>query len=123
MDLLALEQLTPDTNQYGFLVIEVKLGNNPELKQDVADQLESYTHHIEVYIEDYRHCYQTQYTQKKTLGIISAELYDAINIQDQVRGMVVVGGYSKMAEQSIRELQDHHPGIQVKLFDYKLRGL
>ena len=33
MDLLALRQLEPESNQYGFLVIEVKLGNNPELKK------------------------------------------------------------------------------------------
>lgn len=123
MDLLALEQISPDLNRYGFLVIEVKLGNNPELKKDVADQLESYTHHIETYLDDYRYCYQTQYIQKKALGILSAELYESIDIQDQVRGMVVVGGYSKMAEQSIRELQELHPEIQVKLFDYKLEGL
>jgi len=47
----------------------------------------------------------------------------SLTMKDQVRGMVVVGGYSKMAEQSIRELQELHPEIQVKLFDYKLEGL
>ena len=53
LDLLALQQLHPGNNQYGFIVIEVKLGNNPELRKVVANQLEGYVTHIQENIADY----------------------------------------------------------------------
>ena len=39
MDLLALYQVENSKNEYNFCVIEIKLGNNPELKNKVANQL------------------------------------------------------------------------------------
>lgn len=39
MDLLALKQT--QGSQYRFLVLEVKMGNNPELKDKVANQVSS----------------------------------------------------------------------------------
>jgi len=44
MDLLALKQV--EARKFGFLVIEVKLGNSPELREKVAEQLDFYVSHI-----------------------------------------------------------------------------
>ena len=46
MDLLALRQVKNNKNEYSFCVIEVKLGNNSELKNKVAIQLDEYVSHI-----------------------------------------------------------------------------
>lgn len=120
LDLLALEQIEADSNKYRFLVIEVKLGNNPELKKDVAQQLDTYVAHIKKHIGDYQDCYQRQYLQKKRLGLFDESFFDEISISDEVRGLVVVGGYTGIAAQSIKELKEHSPNIEVKLFKNKL---
>jgi hypothetical protein len=120
LDLLALEQIKPNQNKYRFLVIEVKLGNNPELKKDVAHQLDMYVQHITKHIEDYQKCYQKQYIQKKSLGLLPSTAFESISIVDEVKGVVVVGGYSKIALNSIEELEKYSPDIRVKLFEYKL---
>lgn len=120
LDLLALEQIEFGSNKYRFLVIEVKLGNNLELKKDVAQQLNEYVAHIKEHIHEYQECYQKQYAQKKAIGIIDDSLFDEISISDEVRGLVVVGGYTKMAAQSIKELKEHSPSIEVKLFTNKI---
>lgn len=46
LDLLALEQIRSGVNEYRFLVVEVKLGNNSELKNKVVTQLDGYVDHI-----------------------------------------------------------------------------
>lgn len=120
LDLLALEQIKPDQNLYRFLVIEVKLGNNRELKQDVAHQLDGYFQHITKHVKDYQNCYQRQYIQKKALGLLPSVAYDSISIVDDVEGLVVVGGYSKIASKSIDELKKYSPDIRVKQFEYIL---
>ena len=100
LDLLALEQIVPDENKYGFLVIEVKLGTNPELRKDVANQLDGYVNHIKKHIKDYISCYQTQYLQKELMEVIKPLQFNKISIVEKVNGLVVVGGYSKLASQS-----------------------
>lgn len=120
LDLLALKQLDADLNRYHFLIMEVKLGKNPELNKDVAAQLNGYVEHITEHFEDYKECYQRQFIQRKAMGLNSLEYFSEIIIDKPVRGIVVVGGYSKMAEKSIEELKSHYPDIDVKLFEYKL---
>jgi len=118
MDLLALKQIT--ANRYNFLVIEVKLGNNPELKSDVSLQLNRYVNHIEKYFDDYKKCYEKQFEQKRKMGIIDLSSFESIEIERPVKGIVVVGGYSKIAQNSIADLKQRFPNIQVKQFEYKL---
>jgi len=120
MDLLALEQIKSGFNKYNFLVIEVKLGNNPELKNDVAKQLNDYITHIENHFNDYKMCYEQQFSQKKELKIIKNCSFNTISIEKPVKGKIVVGGYSKIAEGSISELRKNFPNLQVKQFNYKL---
>jgi len=118
LDLLALKQVK--RNIYQFIVLEVKLGKNPELKEKVADQLYGYVQHIQKHIRDYQNCYQLNYAQKKELGLLDAVPFETITINDQVEGVVVVSGYSKMAEKSILELKEKHPDIVVKSYSYQL---
>jgi len=118
MDLLALKQV--EANRYCFLVIEVKLGNNPELKSDVSMQLKGYVDHIKKHFTDYQKCYEKQYEQKRKMGLINFPSFESIKIESPVKGIVVVGGYSKIAQNSISVLKQQFPGIQVKQFEYKL---
>jgi hypothetical protein len=118
MDLLALKQV--EANQYCFLVIEVKLGNNPELKRDVSKQLDGYIKHIEKYFSDYQNCYEKQFEQKKKMKLIKFPSFESIKIEMPVKGMVVVGGYSKIAQDRIAYLERQFPDLQVKQFEYKL---
>lgn len=118
MDLLALKQV--EANRYCFLVIEVKLGNNPELKSDVSIQLNGYINHIEKYFSDYQNCYEKQFEQKRKMGLINFSSFESIKIERPVKGMVVVGGYSKIAQNSIADLKQQFPNLQVKQFEYKL---
>jgi hypothetical protein len=120
LDLLGLQQINPGENMYRFLALEVKLGKNLELKEKVASQLKGYQTHIQKYVDDYIRCYQKQFEQKKSLGIIGDIPYDTIEIENEVQGWVVVGGYSKMADASISELEDKFPEIEVRRFSYFL---
>ena len=73
MDLLALVKQA-DSN-YQFCVIEVKLGNNPELKGDVIDQLKGYKDRIEQeHFEAYKKCYEINFRQKQELGLFDRDL-------------------------------------------------
>ena len=118
MDLLALKRVK--ANRYCFLVIEVKLGNNPELKSDVSTQLNGYLNHIEKHFTDYQVCYEKQFEQKKEIGLINTPSFDKIKIEKPVRGMVVVGGYSKIARNNIDALKQQYPSLMVKQFTYKI---
>jgi len=118
MDLLALKQVK--ANRYCFLVIEVKLGNNPELKSDVSTQLNGYINHIEKYFTDYKNCYEKQFVQKKKIGLINSPSFESITIEKPVKGMFVVGGYSKIAQKNIDNLKQKFPDLLVKQFKYEL---
>jgi len=118
MDLLALKQI--ESNRYCFLVIEVKLGNNPELKSDVSKQLNGYINHIEKYFNDYQNCYEKHFKQKRDIGLIKTPSCTSIEIEKPVEGIVVVGGYSQIAKNSIADLEKQLPNLQVKQFEYKL---
>jgi hypothetical protein len=118
MDLLALKQV--EANRYCFLVIEVKLGNNSELKRDVSIQLNGYINHIEKYFDDYQNCYEKQFEQKREMSLMNYSSFESVKIERPVKGIVVVGGYSKIAQNSITELKQQFPNLQVKQFEYKL---
>jgi hypothetical protein len=117
MDLLALYQVEKNRNEYNFCVIEVKLGNNPELKNEVAIQLNDYVSHIKKYFNDYKYCYEKQYKQKKELGLVINPNYKSIKIVRPVNGLIAVVGYSKIAKGQIAQLKTNYP---VKSFSYLL---
>jgi len=120
MDLLAIEQIEAKSNKYRFLVIEVKLGNNPELENDVAKQLDGYVKHIEKHFNDYKMCYEKMYEQKCQIGLLNARAFLSIEIEKPVKGVVVVGGYSILARKSITDLKATFPELRVRQFKYKL---
>ncbi|MFA5104788.1 MAG: hypothetical protein WC527_06395 [Candidatus Margulisiibacteriota bacterium] len=109
MDLLALKRNS--SGKYQFCVIEVKLGNNTELKGKVFSQLNGYMERIAKNFQEYKECYEKNALQKQELGLLPESL--KISIDKDVLGVVVVGGYSGLAKQNIRELKTHHPAIKV----------
>ncbi len=118
MDLLALKQV--QDNQYHFIVLEVKMGNNPELKNDVANQVNTYVNHIDENFEAYKACYEKHYSQKKQFGIIWEPKWTEIEIVKDVQGMIVVGGYSRIAKAQIETLEENHPALKIRSFTYKI---
>ena len=121
IDLLALRHVENNKNEYSFCVIEVKLGNNPELKNKVASQLDEYVSHIEKYFNDYGNCYEKQYEQKRELGLIIGPKYNSIKIVRPVKGLIVVVGYSGIAKIQIAQLKSKYPRLDVKNFVYSLK--
>ncbi|MBF0504842.1 MAG: hypothetical protein HQL14_07040 [Candidatus Omnitrophica bacterium] len=109
MDLLAIKR--NNSGKYQFCVLEVKLGNNLELKGEVFTQLGGYIERIKNNFQQYKECYEINVFQKQGLGLLPEGL--KIDIVEGVLGVVVVGGYSGLAEQSIRELKAQHPDIRV----------
>ena len=120
MDLLALRQVKNNKNEYNFCVIEVKLGNNPELEKKVASQLDEYVSHIDKNFNDYKYCYEKQYEQKIKLNLIFSPKYESIKIVRPVEGLIAVVGYSELAKGQIKQLKSNHPGLKVKRFSYSL---
>jgi hypothetical protein len=106
IDLLALKR-NFQADKFHFLVIEVKLGRNPELREKVGGQLNSYVAHIKTYITDYADCYQENYRQKFKFGLLEADMPPTVKINkepDSVEGLVVVCGYSGIAKGNIAAL-------------------
>jgi hypothetical protein len=116
MDLLILKK--DQQGSYRFCVIELKLGNNPELKDKVGDQLKGYMARIDSNFEDYKACYEKNFRQKRELGLLSAP--DLVQIAPGCSGAVIVMGYSGMARQAIKELRQKHPSIIVIQKNYNL---
>ena len=109
MDLLALVKQA-DSN-YQFCVIEVKLGNNPELRGDVINQLKGYKDRIEQHFKEYKECYEINFKQKQELGLFDRDLN--VNIIPGVEGIVVILGYSGLAQKSIALLKEKDPSIKI----------
>jgi len=120
MDLLAIRQVEKNKNEYVFCVIEVKLGNNPELKKEVVKQINTYVSHIKKYFNNYKDCYEEQYKQKRDLGLIINPKYGSIEIVQPVKGLIAVVGYSGIAKAQIAKLKSNHQGLDVKSFSYLL---
>ncbi len=112
VDLLVLRQ--KQVNQFNFLVIEVKLGNNPELRGEVGDQISSYVDHIKDHFIDWKVSYEQTYRQLKGLGLFDRPEFEEVEIVRGTEGMVVVGGYSGIAAIVIAGLRELHPTINVK---------
>jgi hypothetical protein len=109
MDLLALKH--KNGNKYQFCILEVKLGNNPELKGRVIDQLNGYIERISNNFLDYKRCYEINFSQKKELGLLDKNL--EIEIIPEVLGLVVVVGYSGIAKESIKLLKEKDSKIKI----------
>ena len=105
LDLLALRQIKD--NNFCFEVVEVKLGNNKELAYDAGEQLTRYIEHIESNIKSWANSYKEMYKQMKKLGLFEQCPWDAIEIASEVKGIIVVGGYSGIAKVSITNLRKH----------------
>jgi len=105
VDLLSLRRESND--KYHFVVIEVKLGRNPELRLKAGEQVSIYVRHIGEHMDAYSACYELNYRQKKGLGLFSEEMPDSIAISRErrsVKGLVVSCGYSRTALENIRSL-------------------
>lgn len=113
LDLLALERVEGDN--YRFVPLEVKLGNNVELAHDVRDQIGRYVERIEEKFDDYKRCYESAYDQLRSLGLIQAGP-KRVEMVRGTEGMVVVGGYAGLAREAIAELHEHAPDIRVRQF-------
>lgn len=118
MDLLALKQVEKD--QYQFLVLEVKLGKNNELKSKVVEQIGSYVNHINNNFTCWKESYEKTYEQLKMTGIYQQPSYKKIQIVGEAKGCVVVGGYSGIADIYLGELKSAYPFVEVKRFKYEL---
>ena len=123
MDLLALYQVEKNKNEYNFWVIEVKLGNNLELKDKVAIQLDGYVSHIGKNFDDYKDCYEKQYEQKKELNLISIPKCKSIKIIRPVKGLIAVVGYSGLAKDQIAQLKSNHSRLKIESLDYSLKNV
>jgi CRISPR/Cas system-associated exonuclease Cas4 (RecB family) len=122
IDLLALRRDSID-EPFHFLVIEVKLGRNPELREKVGKQLSKYIDHIRKYMKDYAACYKENYRQKKELGLFDLGLPNEIEFDEDektVEGLVVACGYSQLAEQALGNLRQK---IEVNRWDIKAQQM
>ena len=113
MDLLALKKVDNEnngnkSNDYGLCVIEVKLGNNPELDirkpKNVLLQIDGYISHISdpVVFGDYKKSYEKAYDQYLNLGLLnsgknSPPLPKSVNIVDDISGIIFVAKYLSKA--------------------------
>jgi len=112
MDLLALKRHCD--NQYYFSVVEVKLGNNKELNDEVVSQIDGYVKRIIGNFPDYKDCYENVYEQKRSLDLPGwRSLPGKITIVQEetcgVEGKIVVFGYSGIAQTYIANLQSKYP--------------
>lgn len=113
LDLLGLRQAKG--NHFCFEVIEVKLGNNKELAYDVGGQLTRYIKHIKSKIKSWAYSYKEMYRQMKMLGLFEQCPWDDIEIDQIVDGIIVVGGYSGIARESIKNLTKHYSQLKQKI--------
>jgi len=111
LDLLALKK--NKTGRYKFVVLEVKLGNNIELKGKVVGQIEAYMETIKNNVASFKKCYEINYAQKKKLGIYPDFFPATIQIDDIVDGRIVVGLYSKIGDEYIKELTAKYPNWKI----------
>ena len=120
IDLLALKRDSVD-EMFHFVVIEIKLGKNPELREKVGSQLNWYVDHIREYMKDYVDCYKENYRQKKELGLLGSGLPNDIEIdKNTVEGLIVVGGYSGLAGKALKNLCQK---IREKRWDIKVQRM
>ena len=121
MDLLGLRRATDGT--YRFVILELKLGKNPELSGKVADQLQFYVDHLrqKKVLAAYADCYEEVYRQKHLLGLLGEKTPATVRIdRADVDALIVVGGYGQQASSQIAELKRNHPKLSVIQLDNNL---
>lgn len=113
IDLLALKR--SENGKFMFLVIEVKLGNNNELQGKVAEQLQSYINHIkrkDIFL-NWKRCYEKVYEQMKGLGFFDRGPV-SLEINENIKGLVLVGKYSGMAQEKIILLRKKYKDLDIE---------
>ena len=117
LDLLALREVSP--GKYQLEAIEVKLGNNKELKKDVYSQLDRYVKAISSNHKSFKLCYEKNYEQKKALGLFEESCLESIEISGNVSGKIVVGSYCQIGLKYRSELRSNYPDslYDVQLFE------
>ena len=103
LDLLGLKRIKE--NEYEFVVLEVKLGKNEEIKGAVDEQIMLYINHIENNIDDWIRSYEKTFSQYYQIGIHENIDIDGISIGKNVTGILLIGGYSGIAKDYINELK------------------
>ena len=114
IDLLGATQV--GGNRYQFVVVEVKLGSNPELEGKVHEQLSAYVTHIEDNFIEWKPSYEQTYRQLKALGLFDIPHYESIEVVEGVHSTICVGGYTGLAQQAIAKLKAKYPDATVQLF-------
>ena len=119
IDLLALRQ-AGTASEYRFEIVEVKLGNNPELRGAVADQLQGYVDLMEQNFDSFKTCYGRTYRQMRSMGLLEKPDVQTIDIVRPVQGVIVVGGYPGLAKKAQEELRRDHPSLSLKSINYQI---
>lgn len=106
LDLLALQKVGTSGDEYGLVILEVKLGNNAELEGDVLEhQLRGYIRTLTDDQANFARCYEETYRQMQIMGLLGEAMPSEIQIVGPVRGTIVVGGYSGIASDAILKLR------------------
>ena len=119
IDLLALTPVEAGANVFRFLIVEVKLGNNPELSDNVGTQLHRYIRCMSQDLQTFARCYEKQYEQVRAMGFLEHLQHQRIKIEGPVTGCVVVSGYSGLAAKAIGVLKFRYPNIRVGEFHHR----
>jgi len=124
IDLLALRRQLPEQgNDYQFLIIEIKLGNNPELYEKVGVQLKKYKDIFIDHFDEFKECYERTYYQMKQTGVLSAPSFETVNIVLPVDACVVVFGYPGKARDALDSLSEKYSSIPYKQFRLEMLSL
>jgi len=111
MDILALKQIKD--NHYNFLIIEIKLGKNPELTEKVINQINTYEEDLFENFEVYKKCYEENYKQKKLLGLFNGDFPNEIIIENKMESILVVGNYPNIAKNNLKALSEKEKGKEL----------
>jgi len=120
MDVLALRRVAGD--EFSFVVIELKLGNNPAAWGEVVGQTKRYVDHIEHDVaEEYCATYAKMYEQLAQFGLIGSEMPRTITIRpDRPEGVVVIGYADKALEEHVKTLREDNPDIHFHTPELRL---
>jgi hypothetical protein len=119
LDLLALATTGTDS-EFNFHVIEVKMGNNPELRGKVAMQLDRYRALATANLKSWKEGYRKTLEQLRELGFFTWLDPRSLTIGSRVTGSIVVFGYPALAKPAMKQLTERHSDLEVKFFHFKL---
>ena len=118
MDLLLLRR--GDDGLHHFEVVEVKIGNSPDLRDGkVIAQLDEYVAHLRKFLDDYRECYTINLRQQAELRLPGVPTH-AVQIGDQVSGRIVVTGYATFARQVVEGLKAQSDEFVIQTIFHRL---